>query len=121
MLTMGRFLGTLLLYTCMICNAQTIAFPPPMTPQYQFLLQNTPPAFLQSSLTDFSIPSNTEHAPSLPSIHNFLSYSSNKDAEQVTTIAPTHYADTHNAFFCRLERKINKKFVTNVRIRLEGF
>lgn len=119
--TMGKFLGVFLFCITMICNAQNIATPPPITTQHQFLRQNTQSVFLQSLLMDATIPSNVKQAPSLPPIHNFLSYSSNKDAEQITSIAPTHYADTHNAFFCRLERKINKKFVTNVRIRLEGF
>lgn len=34
-------------------------------------------------------------------------------------IPPTFYADTHNAFFCRTERKIAKKFVMPIIFRLK--
>ncbi|MFK7906953.1 MAG: hypothetical protein AB8B69_17600 [Chitinophagales bacterium] len=99
------------------CNAQTFKTPSPKTPSYENLLSLNESSFASlqyespTSITTTTKKETPTPTPSIPK-SNLL---------KVSTIAPTHYADTHNAFFCRMERKINKKFVMPVRIRLEGF
>lgn len=95
-----------------LCNAQTLPVPSLQSPTYDYLL----------NLSE----SNVEKRPSISSTSRIVPIPSilpkrKENLLKVTTIAPTHYADTHNAFFCRMERKINKKFIMPVRIRLEGF
>ncbi|MGB0931503.1 MAG: hypothetical protein ACPGVB_12035 [Chitinophagales bacterium] len=99
------------------CNAQTLSVPSPEIAVYEQLinLSNTSVFSLQNTLEDFK----SKDIEKVSSVA--LSPKTKEGLLKVSSISPTHYAETHNAFFCRLERKINKKFVMPVRIRLEGF
>ncbi|MEZ4884604.1 MAG: hypothetical protein R3E32_07765 [Chitinophagales bacterium] len=110
------------IFTAISCNAQTFTEPKLQTPTYHRLINtsNFTTAAIQLTLLDSSPISYMQEIPSkdagyVPNLDKKM------DLWKVSTISPTHYADTHNAFFCRLERKVNKKFIMPVRVRLEGF
>jgi len=111
------YLPFLFILMAVSCNAQTFSIPSPKTPAYENLLSLNESSFASLQYeSSISITTTAKKETPLPTPSRPKS-----NLLKVSTIAPTHYADTHNAFFCRMERKINKKFVMPVRIRLEGF
>lgn len=104
-------------FVAMSCSAQTFTSPSPKIPAYQDLIAKSDVSGFM--LRDISLESRTTEGENANS--TILTPKTKEALLKVSSISPTHYADTHSAFFCRLERKINKKFVMPVRIRLEGF